>query len=371
MIQINSDKRIFGLDVMRASAILMVLSSHILWIYPPKHNLISQLFQLFGFLGVEMFFVLSGFLIGTIFYKLYLKDDFSVNTVFYFLKRRWYRTLPNYYLFLIVNLIIGLFIGYKITDLWKYLFFFQNLYTTMLPFYPDSWSLAIEEYTYLTLPFSVFIITYLVKPKNKKQTFILVVLSLIIIFIANRLHYNSTTTNTTLIQWNVSLKDIVMYRIDAILYGVVFSWICYNYNSFWIKHKENFAFTGIVMLFFMSFGIGYLHITIDKFPMFWNVFYLSITSLTMACFLPILSEWKTTKLPFKGTITWISIISYSYYLLHYSIVMYLMKYFIDTTKLQWYQLHIFTLVFLIISFGLSFLIYKYFEKPMTNLRDRF
>ena len=371
MIGKTSSERIFGLDVMRATAILMVLSSHILWIYPPRQNLISQLFQLFGFLGVEVFFVLSGFLIGTIFYKLYLNDNFSIKTVFYFLKRRWYRTLPNYYLFLIINLIVGLLIGYQITDLWKYLFFFQNLYTTMLPFYPDSWSLSIEEYTYVVFPFSIFIITYLVKPKNKKRTFIVVVFSLILLFIINRLYYNSTTSNTTLIQWNVSLKDIVMYRIDAILYGIVFSWIAYNYNHFWIKNKETFAFVGMVLLFFMSFGIGFLQITIERFPMFWNVFYLTIISLTMACFLPILSEWKTTKLPFKNTITWISIISYSYYLLHYSIVMYLMKYFIDTTKLELYELHIFTLIFLIISFGLSYIIYKYYEKPMTNLRDKF
>lgn len=366
----TTSERIFGLDLMRAAAILMVLSSHILWIYPPKNSLLSQVFHLFGFLGVEVFFVLSGFLIGTIFYKLYLKENFKLNSVFYFLKRRWFRTLPNYYLFFVVNILIGLIIGYPMPDLWKYLFFLQNLFTTMLPFYPDSWSLAIEEYTYAILPFSVFIITILFRPKNKKITFITVVLSVIVLFILNKWFYNVTTTNTTLTQWNVSLKNIVMYRIDTILYGVVFSWIAFNYRDFWVKNKVNFAFLGLGLMLFMFVGIGYLRITIEDYPTFWNVFYLPITSITMACFLPILSEWKTTQLPFKNTIVTISLISYSYYLIHYGIVLQLMKHFIPTEGLEMYQLHLYTGVFLLLSFGLSYLNYHYFEKPVMDLRDK-
>lgn len=371
MVEKSQSERVFGLDLMRAAAILMVLSSHVLWIYPPQISLLSEIFHLFGFLGVEVFFVLSGFLIGTIFYKLYIKEDFKLGTVIYFLKRRWFRTLPNYYLFFIVNIIIGLIIGYPMPDLWKYLIFIQNLYTTMLPFYPDSWSLAIEEYTYVIFPFSVFFITYLVKPKDKKRTLIIVVLSLIVLFVLNKWHYSATTTNTNLMQWNVSLKDIVMYRIDAILYGVVFSWIAFNYKDFWIKNKVNFAFFGLILLLFMYVGMGSFQVTIENYPTFWNVFYLPITSITMACFLPILSEWKTTKLPFKNAIVTISLISYSFYLIHYGIVLQLMKYFIPTEGLPMYLLHLYTLAFLVISFGLSYLNFKYFEKPVMDLRDKF
>ena len=162
-----------------------------------------------------------------------------------------------------------------------------------------------------------------------------------------------------------------MYRIDAILYGVVFSWIGFNYKAFWVKNKVNFAFVGLVLLVFMYVGIGFLQITIEKYPTFWNVFYLPITSVTMACFLPILSEWKTTKLPFKNTIVTISLISYSYYLIHYGIVLQLMKHFIPTEGLPIYLLHLYTLAFLVISFGLSYLNFKYFEKPVMDLRDKF
>lgn len=73
----SSSKRIFGLDLMRAVAIMMVLCAHILSIYPHSSASITQLFSFFGFWGVELFFVLSGFLVGSILYNTYLKEDFT------------------------------------------------------------------------------------------------------------------------------------------------------------------------------------------------------------------------------------------------------------------------------------------------------
>ena len=118
--------RVFGLDLMRAMAICMVLCSHILWIYKPNNGIISQLFALFGFLGVEFFFVLSGFLIGRILYTIYIKEDYSIKSALYFLKRRWFRTLPNYFIILIINIIITFALGYSMPKLWMYFIFLQN-----------------------------------------------------------------------------------------------------------------------------------------------------------------------------------------------------------------------------------------------------
>lgn len=370
MIEKTRSERIFGLDVMRAAAIMMVLSSHILWIYPPSSSMISQFFQLFGFLGVETFFVLSGFLIGTLFYKIYLQDDFNFSKVLHFLKRRWFRTLPNYYLFLILNVIVAGIIGYSIEGLWRYVFFLQNFNTTMLSFYTESWSLSVEEFAYLILPLSILLGSFFFKTKNKKWTYISIVTALIGLFILNKWYYNLTTSNTTLIQWNVSLKAVVIYRIDSILTGVFFSWIAINYQQFWQKHKINMAFVGMILLVMMYVGIGFFRITIEQFPTLWNVFYLPITSLTLALFLPLLSQWKTTRLPFRNAVVTVSLVSYSCYLIHYGIVLQLMKHYIKTDLLSMYQLHVYTLVFLMITFVLSYLNYRFFEKPMMDLRDK-
>ena len=108
-LKIALEKRYPGLDLARSIAIALVVFSHSLWIsthYPP---VISWLMQFSGTIGVEIFFVISGFLIGRILYKLIHKEDYSLATILSFLKRRWFRTLPNYYLILIVNIIIWWF----------------------------------------------------------------------------------------------------------------------------------------------------------------------------------------------------------------------------------------------------------------------
>ena len=167
---------------MRATAILMVVIGHCVWIVPERDSFIHQLLVLSGFFGVEVFFVLSGFLIGKILYHLYLNSDFSLSTGFYFLKRIWFRTLPNYFLVLVLNLLIATIVGYAALSWWQYFFFWQNLHTTMLPFFPESWSLSVEEFAYLTLPFFLLISGSFIKPENKPLFFLGSVLVLIVIF---------------------------------------------------------------------------------------------------------------------------------------------------------------------------------------------
>jgi peptidoglycan/LPS O-acetylase OafA/YrhL len=363
-------KRIFGLDLMRASAIVMVLCSHILWIYPKSSGIISQLFALFGFLGVENFFVLSGFLIGRILFKLFIKDDFRINTVFCFLKRRWFRTLPNYFLILLLNIAIASFMGFSIFEEIYYFVFIQNFASDINAFFPESWSLSVEEWAYFLVPFSLYIGSLFVKQINKSKQFIFVVLVLMLIFIVNKIIYNFSTSNTTLDQWNVSLKAVVIYRIDSILIGIVASWLSINYTEFWKKNKIILAFAGGLLFVLMFLGGGFYRILIETNPFFWNVLYLPITSIMFALFLPLFSQWETAPNWISKPITFVSLVSYSVYLLHYSIILQLMKNYIDTSSYSYFQLHLFTFCFLLITFFLSFLLYKFFEKPLMNLRDR-
>jgi len=366
----NNHTRIFGLDLMRTIAILMVLSGHCLWIYPQDDSLFHQLLQLFGFFGVEIFFVLSGFLIGKILYHLYLKDDFSLATVFYFLKRRWFRTFPNYYLVLLINILIAGFIGQETPKLWRYFFFLQNFKITMLPFFTESWSLSIEEFAYIVLPFFILTLGLLFKPKNKTMFFLFIVLLLIAIFIGNKLYYQKTTYNTTLDQWNVSLKAVVLYRLDSIFIGVLFSWIYLNFTSFWDKTKYIFFLLGILILLFLFFSLGYFGLLIAVKPLFWNVIYLPLLSIGVACFLPFLTNWQKETSFIGKPITFISIISYSIYLLHYCVILQLMKHFCPMDVQNRIGLYFFTLVYLVITFILSYLLYRFYEKPIMDLRDK-
>jgi peptidoglycan/LPS O-acetylase OafA/YrhL len=364
------NNRIFGLDLMRALAITMVVLGHTAWIIPENEHFFYKLLLLSGFLGVEIFFVLSGFLIGKILYQLYLKEDFTIKTVFYFLKRRWYRTLPNYFLILLVNLAIASIVGYTASSWWKYFLFLQNLNTTMLPFFPESWSLSVEECAYILLPFFLLIFGFITKPKYKKGFFLGSIMILIGIFFCTKMYYQATTFNTTLSQWNLSLKAVVVYRLDSIFIGVLGSWIYLNYTSLWQKSKSIFFVIGMVLFFFLFVGIGFLGWRIEAASLFWNVFYLPLLSVAVACFLPFLSEWKEEQSLIRKPITFMSLISYSIYLLHYSVILQLMKQYLIIEENNDIQLIAFLSCYILITIVLSYFLYRFYEKPMMNLRDK-
>ena len=154
-LRIGEKSRVFGLDVYRAVAILLVVMSHASYF---TGSMFSWLPSIPLPDGVELFFVLSGFLIGTILIKtLEESERFGYRELFHFWKRRWFRTLPNYYLILLVyyilvsNSIIG---GDDAIEQfnWKFLVFAQNLYESFYGFYLESWSLSIEEWFYIILP---------------------------------------------------------------------------------------------------------------------------------------------------------------------------------------------------------------------------
>jgi peptidoglycan/LPS O-acetylase OafA/YrhL len=138
-----------NLDFVRAFAITSVMVAHL------PHAWENQ--GAFGH-GVDIFFVLSGFLIGRIF----LNQERRGLGPLRFWSDRWFRTLPAYYFVLLGGLVVGSFIGrpWKLADfggkLWEYLIFAQNYDVISLtragdPF-PVSWSLCVEEQFYLVLP---------------------------------------------------------------------------------------------------------------------------------------------------------------------------------------------------------------------------
>ncbi len=368
--ELNNPQRIFGLDLMRAVAILMVLSSHCLWIYPESNSFIAQLLKLFGFLGVEIFFVLSGFLIGRILLQSYLKEDFSFSQVRNFLKRRWIRTFPNYFLILLVNILIASVIGYKIESLWKYFFFVQNFSGAMPAFFPESWSLAVEEWAYVVLPLLLMLTALFVASKNKSKFFIILLVMLLVFFLLAKIFCYQNTVHANLNDWNLSLKAVVIYRLDAIFYGVLASWIYCCRNNFWQKGKSFFLIAGIFCFLFIFFGFGKIPFTEEGLNSFLYIVYLPVVSISIAFFLPFLSGWKSEKSKLKNPIVFISLISYSVYLLHYSVILQLMKYFTDIENYPMLQKHIFTIVYLLLTIFFSYGLYVWYEKPMMDLREK-
>ncbi|PHV08414.1 acyltransferase [Janthinobacterium sp. BJB412] len=152
MIQKNELVRAKGLDTLRAIAIALVLMTHYTGFVSgsPTFGFVGRV----GWAGVDLFFVLSGYLIGNqILSALARKEDFSLKVFF---AKRLLRTLPNYYVVLAAYFLLpDLLKGSSTAPLWRFLTFTQNFGLEYGQTFSHSWSLCIEEQFYLVLPLAV------------------------------------------------------------------------------------------------------------------------------------------------------------------------------------------------------------------------
>jgi len=357
---------------MRTIAVTWVLLTHALWINPNLNATIAGVFGLGGTLGMESFFVLSGFLIGRILVKEYLKPNFKFQNMLYFWVRRWFRTLPNYYLILGVNVFLFWKYFSRIpNNLSRYFYFGQNLTGSHPVFFPESWSLSIEEFSYIIGPLLFVLLLFFNKGKKKVYNLWIGTLVIILFFLGTKYYYHQSVSNPSLEYWNTHLKPIVLYRIDAIYYGVLAAVISMRYIGEWNKYKKELLLIGGVGLFVFFFILPYIGVNIERFPLFYNVLYFPIQSVLIACLLPFLSSYnlkdKTTI--FYKVITQMSIISYSMYLLHYSIVLFVLRFHFYNEYNSWLEALLLTVVYFLITIVFSFFLYHFYEKPMMNLRD--
>ena len=146
--------RNFNLDAVRAGAITMVVLAHIAVMSPVRHPFALTLAWI-GQFGVDLFFVLSGWLIGGLFWREWLREG-TVRWSRFFL-RRALRTVPPYLVALLLAWIaVRLFAPERAQFDAGYLVFLQNYYAK-IPFFSVSWSLCVEEHFYFFLPVLVLL----------------------------------------------------------------------------------------------------------------------------------------------------------------------------------------------------------------------
>jgi peptidoglycan/LPS O-acetylase OafA/YrhL len=147
--------RVPGLDTLRALAIALVVLHHYT-LFVSGADTFGPLGQI-GWVGVDLFFALSGYLIGNqIFTALRGDGGFSL-TRFY--ARRLLRTLPAYYAVLALYFLWPAFrTGLALPPLWKFISFTQNIALNPGTAFSHAWSLCIEEQFYLLLPGAALLI---------------------------------------------------------------------------------------------------------------------------------------------------------------------------------------------------------------------
>lgn len=200
-----------GLDLLRGIAAYGVVLAHLTGAlsHAVGFNLEPVATGFLGRAGVEVFFALSGFLIGGILCDL---REHTATNYGIFLVRRWMRTLPIYYVAVFFFVFYaGVFEPEPPKNLVEYLTFTQSFFSQYtMTFFRQSWTLAIEEWFYVALTLGVAFSVLLLKlPRG----YLTAVLFLIVAGAAMRL--------STLPGDNLG----VIRRMDAIAYGCLLAWM--------------------------------------------------------------------------------------------------------------------------------------------------
>jgi peptidoglycan/LPS O-acetylase OafA/YrhL len=357
-------RRLGGLDLLRSVAVVLVVLCH----YSMERRFPLP-FNIFGWVGVDLFFVLSGYLIGGQLFNLHLKHSSIPFKTFYL--RRCLRTLPNYFVVLALFVIIpGLspLTSFKerLVPLWEYVTFTQNLFLHM-PFFHLSWSLCVEEHFYLVLP---LLISLCVKLRIRwiASAFLLVILSQILLR-AGIIIYGLRVLHL------VDQRDIIAYltriyyptycRLDGLTIGVALAAMrCYR-PALWSRlmaQGNRLLFAGGVGLCLAALLISSKSYLLSGTVIF-TLLGVSFGLMTASALSPgcILSRVRSR------VVTLIAELAYSIYLTHL-IAFYVARVLLNGSGLGKYDSVTF-MVTMVAVLGASLTLFTMVERPFLLLRD--
>lgn len=368
--------RNYGLDVLRSMAILIVIFAHSSTLYNPFIQIpiirygfgkILAVSQILGYLSIDLFFVLSGFLITNIILNEF-PIQFSVKDIKLFWIRRWLRTLPNYYLILLLNGIIFCVVLQKYIFDFRYLFFAQNIYKPQPNFFREAWSLAIEEWFYLLFPVMILIVNLIYK--NIKKS-ILVAISLML---GSSFIFKYIFLDFIVLDYDELVRKIVIFRFDSIAIGAFCAWIFTFKNELFFRYKNVLMTIGLlsicilIILFYQIYENNYaLYLQNHYINILVNYCFSVCCSISFAISFPFVYNYNSKKY-FQSFFTLTSKLSYSMYLIHlpvYLILYYYPKRFPDNPI----NSIVYILIYFVIIYAISYFLYHNFEKYFLKYRD--
>jgi peptidoglycan/LPS O-acetylase OafA/YrhL len=328
-------KRNTGMDLLRAVAIFGVISTHLANAYGSL--LAKRMFGL-GAYGVDLFFVLSGWLLGRqLLHELQTTGWIDVRR---FWLRRCLRTLPAYYAIL-MSMYCWQIVAQKppIIDL-GYLVFIQNYYFETMPYFSISWSLCVEEYFYLAIAPLLLLCR---GPKIR----MLFVIALAIPITAQLMGWYSTRFESHV-------------RYHACVLGVIIAYIDLYGPAMWARfvRLRSCFLTAIILAMGVGICARYAELSAGILEtLYW--------SLVAGCAVIFANTSPGYPLPFSKALKYVATRAYALYLLHPFCIRAVEKYEISSLDL----------VKIISIWASSFLaaecLYRFLERPCMKLRELF
>ena len=318
-----------------------------------------------GTLGVNFFFVLSGFLITyLILFEIKQKGSFGLKN---FLIRRTLRIWPLYFLIILIGFVIFPLIipGFEtVHNAWYYVFFLANFdeinhgLNDGINFLTAPWSVAVEEQFYL---FWGIVLYVLFKLKLFNLNYLLLIIwifSLVFSFM------------------NLGQDRILYYHTFSVMSNIVIGGLLanlyFNKNPFLLGLK-NLPRTSIILIYVIGFTIIILKNKI--FVGYLEVIEQSIIALFFAfvIFEQIYLANSIFKVGKIKILNHLGKISYGLYLYHL-VMMYLLQLAFMSFILEKSPVLNFALLLLLSSFStycVAFISYHYFEKPFLKIKKNF
>ncbi len=357
----QATERSLGLDLLRAIAILLVLAchTHLMETAWSKGRLIWWV-ALGGFMGVQLFFVLSGFLIGRILIRLAGAGG-GLPAWRVFMVRRWMRTLPLYWLVLAVLIAVWppMFWvphnGLRLSHLLTYGTLTQNLFWPM----PDgwfavSWSLAVEEWFYLV--FSALLLALARRiPLDRALA------ASLLVFLATPPLLRAIVLGNA--AWQASDDHIVPLWFDAIGIGVLAAWLLARLRPQRAACLACLAAGLALVLFVWNGGLGLMPALGQRLR---RSFDYDILSIGFALCLPASLRLRTLPAPLERVIRRLSGWSYCLYLTHLS-ALEIGGFYLPRFGLSPLATAIATLAAV---FGIASASWRYVERPILARRPR-
>ena len=361
-------------------AILSVIQIHVTHEFALQNlqGLYSTVFNTLSlntWFGMDLFFILSGYLIGSI---LLVSEDKIASTSYFmrFYIRRIFRIFPLYYVVLtLLVLALGLS-AYQKEHVWLEYFYLSNYPTTFQNVMYWGWSLSVEEHFYLIIPFIILLLKRL--PSNKSR---LVTLALLwasgfavrwYIFSSNpdggwgmdkylRLLYTPTHARYDILFAGIFIAYVQKYYAQTIK-----SWL----GNFFIN--RSCAFISLFILMFIISPVKPWN------KLFWEVISPgTLTGIAYVLLILWLLNYQSLFSRFLSSRVFLKFASLGYgmFLIHIPVLRYLVLPFIKNyyiagsgmMELYWLIALFFTFV---ISVAGAYLLHIMVEKPFLYLRDK-
>lgn len=363
----NQKNRLRKLDFLRGIAIILVLL---------RHQYLFKYGYTMGWIGVDLFFVLSGFLVSGLLFKEYIQ--FGNINVKLFLIRRGFKIYPIYYLIYPLYLIpLSLKNQIDFEGIFADLFFIQNYVKGWGYAYVASWSLAVEEHFYILFSIILWLVIKFKLFHSKENLKGVGTMRFKMFFFFSFVVCLVLRVYSNLYHPDLMAKNFVMthLRIDSLLAGVFIAYLYYfeekKIKSFFLKYKKIFLFSIILLLGFTPF------LDPDK-SFFVRTFGLTLLyvafSIVLCYFLfeekidSILNSFFSEKI--VSLVAMIGVSSYSIYIIHTLVnivVSYCNVYLFDK---QLNQIFIFFLSTIASCLG-GILMTNYLESYFLNLREQY